>query len=265
MECCCLADGTLPAVQASAGCWLLPNLALILPSRLVVPTLPAPCSVPPDVASWQPSTRCLGHRSRTLLRAPLCAASYCLQVAGLEGNRQAIIDALSPLGPGSVLGGEGAIYFFARLPKGGPFFGCCCKGREWQVARWMQAAGRRARLGADEHAGHSLLFCTRVPSRIAAEFCYPCSVLPTAGCEDDEAVVRWLVRKHKVCLIPGTSCGRPGHVRAAFANLKPEVCAEAAARLKVGLQELVVEGMPAVHAFLQQDSRQAAPAAVASR
>ncbi|KAL4428806.1 hypothetical protein ABPG77_005244 [Micractinium sp. CCAP 211/92] len=124
------------------------------------------------------------------------------QVAGLEGNRQAIIDALSPLGPGSVLGGEGAIYFFARLPE---------------------------------------------------------------GCEDDEAVVRWLVRKHKVCLIPGTSCGRPGHVRAAFANLKPEVCAEAAARLKAGLQELVGEGMPAVHAFLQQDSRQAAPAAVASR
>ncbi len=78
-------------------------------------------------------------------------------------------------------------------------------------------------------------------------------------------MVRWLVRKHKVCLIPGTSCGRPGHVRAAFANLKPEVCAEAAARLKAGLQELVAEGMPAVHAFLQQDSRQAAPAAVASR
>ena len=108
----------------------------------------------------------------------------------------------------------------------------------------------------------------------------------TAGCEDDNAVVQWLVMKHKVrgtcfssiagwrwhgmthalrcgmplaqaaprpmamqhtfgasnqqhfvqaeqlpfhamschavqvCIIPGSSCGRPGHVRAAFANLK---------------------------------------------
>lgn len=31
-------------------------------------------------------------------------------------------------------------------------------------------------------------------------------------------------RPTQVCLIPGSSCGRPGHVRAAFANLKPELC-----------------------------------------
>jgi aspartate/methionine/tyrosine aminotransferase len=73
-----------------------------------------------------------------------------------------------------------------------------------------------------------------------------------AGCEDDDAVVEWLVKRHKVCLIPGSSCGSPGHVRAAFANLKPELCAEAAARLKAGLQELVAEGMPAVRGFLSQ-------------
>jgi aspartate/methionine/tyrosine aminotransferase len=77
----------------------------------------------------------------------------------------------------------------------------------------------------------------------------PCSPCP-AGCEDDDAVVEWLVRKHRVCLIPGSSCGAPGHVRAAFANLKPELCAEAAARLKAGLAELVAEGMPAVRRFL---------------
>jgi hypothetical protein len=39
-------------------------------------------------------------------------------------------------------------------------------------------------------------------------------------------------------------------VRAAFANLKPELCAEAAARLKAGLEELVAGGMPAVRSFL---------------
>ncbi len=63
-------------------------------------------------------------------------------------------------------------------------------------------------------------------------------------------MVEWLVKKHKVCLIPGSSCGCPGHVRAAFANLKPELCLEASGRLKAGLQELVQQGMPAVQQFL---------------
>lgn len=74
-------------------------------------------------------------------------------------------------------------------------------------------------------------------------------------------MVQWLVKKHKVCLIPGSSCGRPGHVRAAFANLKPELCQEAAARLKAGLQELVAGGMPAVRQFLEQQQQAAAAAA----
>ena len=76
-----------------------------------------------------------------------------------------------------------------------------------------------------------------------------------AGCEDDEAVIEWLVQKHKVCLIPGTSCGCPGYIRAAYANLQPADCQRAAARLKQGLEELVAKG-PAV---LQQ--RQPAAAA----
>lgn len=66
------------------------------------------------------------------------------------------------------------------------------------------------------------------------------------GCQDDEAVVEWLVRKHKVCLIPGTACGCPGHVRVAFANLKEEDCREAAGRLKAGLEELAARGMAGV-------------------
>ena len=43
------------------------------------------------------------------------------QVEGLAGNREALVDALSPLGAlgsGSVVGGEGAIYLFAKLPEG---------------------------------------------------------------------------------------------------------------------------------------------------
>ena len=104
------------------------------------------------------------------------------KVHGLEGNRQALLDALSPLGRENIAGGEGAIYLWAKLPEEG-------------------------------------------------------------GNDDDVKVVEWLVKKHKVCVIPGSSCGVRGYIRAAFANLKPELCGEAAARLKVGLTELVEHGM----------------------
>ena len=66
------------------------------------------------------------------------------------------------------------------------------------------------------------------------------------GCEDDEAVVAWLVRQHKVCILPGSSCGEPGYVRVAFANLKADLCKEAATRLKAGLQLLVDSGVKAL-------------------
>lgn len=49
----------------------------------------------------------------------------------------------------------------------------------------------------------------------------------------------WLVEKHGICLIPGSSCGSPGYVRVAFANLQPDVCKVAAARLKAGLEQVV--------------------------
>ena len=39
--------------------------------------------------------------------------------------------------------------------------------------------------------------------------------------------------------------------RVAYANLPPELCAEAASRLKAGLQELIAGGMPPVRAYLQ--------------
>lgn len=59
-------------------------------------------------------------------------------------------------------------------------------------------------------------------------------------------MVEWLVREHAVCIIPGSSCGAPGYVRIAFANLEQEVCREAAARLRRGLEQLCAQGMAAV-------------------
>ena len=67
-----------------------------------------------------------------------------------------------------------------------------------------------------------------------------------AGCEDDEAVVEWLVRKHGVCVIPGSACGAAGYIRAAYANLQPDECRKAGQRLKRGLQQLAARGISAL-------------------
>ncbi|KAK9809123.1 hypothetical protein WJX72_009699 [[Myrmecia] bisecta] len=70
------------------------------------------------------------------------------------------------------------------------------------------------------------------------------------GCEDDEAVVAWMVRRHRVAVIPGSACGCPGYFRAAFGKPAPDQYGEAAARLKQALQQLVKEGFAAVRAAL---------------
>jgi aspartate/methionine/tyrosine aminotransferase len=54
--------------------------------------------------------------------------------------------------------------------------------------------------------------------------------------------------QHGVCVIPGSACGAPGHIRAAYANLQPELCQQAAARLKAGLTQLAAEGAGALKA-----------------
>ncbi|EGD72718.1 hypothetical protein PTSG_04446 [Salpingoeca rosetta] len=56
--------------------------------------------------------------------------------------------------------------------------------------------------------------------------------------EEDERVAEWLAHQHHVAVIPGSSCGLPGFVRVAFANLSPAKCKEASARLCAGLREL---------------------------
>ena len=77
----------------------------------------------------------------------------------------------------------------------------------------------------------------------------PDSVAPSEGAiyvfcrlpenhRDDMKVVEWLVRRHRVCVIPGGSCGAPGYVRVAFGNVDAEACRDACSRLEKGLKEL---------------------------
>ncbi|KAJ4763881.1 Aspartate aminotransferase [Rhynchospora pubera] len=60
---------------------------------------------------------------------------------------------------------------------------------------------------------------------------------------DDFEVVKWLVHKHGVVVIPGSSSGGPGYLRISFGGLKEDDCHLAADRLKRGLEQLVTEGM----------------------
>ena len=61
------------------------------------------------------------------------------------------------------------------------------------------------------------------------------------GLEDDVAVVKTLVDEYGVCLIPGSACGMPGHVRVCYANLPLERTRIAAQRLRAGLERLVAD------------------------
>lgn len=60
---------------------------------------------------------------------------------------------------------------------------------------------------------------------------------------DDFEVVRWIARRHKVVVIPGSASGGPGYIRISFGGLKEEDCRAAAVRLRQGLEELVNDGM----------------------
>eukprot|EP00878_Enallax_costatus_P016901 GHUV01017742.1.p1 GENE.GHUV01017742.1~~GHUV01017742.1.p1 ORF type:complete len:450 (+),score=122.28 GHUV01017742.1:1027-2376(+) len=126
------------------------------------------------------------------------------QIQGLASNRAVIADALSSLGTQGHgwAGGEGAIYYWAKLPD---------QFQELHVAAAGSANGHSSSKAAGLEAGLS----------------------------GDEAVVEWLIKEHGVCIIPGSACGAPGYVRVAFANLQPEQCEVAAARLKAGLKQLV--------------------------
>ena len=64
--------------------------------------------------------------------------------------------------------------------------------------------------------------------------------LPEKIC-DDQRVVERLVKEHKVCIIPGSSCGSEGYIRVAFGNLTEAECREACDRLKRGLTRILEE------------------------
>ena len=62
--------------------------------------------------------------------------------------------------------------------------------------------------------------------------------------QDDTKVVEWLAKTHGVCVIPGSSCGAPGHIRLAYANMETNAIAAACERLTQGLKVLREEGLP---------------------
>jgi len=63
--------------------------------------------------------------------------------------------------------------------------------------------------------------------------------LPEKYRNHDMKVVKWVANTHKVGLIPGSSCGAPGYVRVAFANMVGPDMQRAAARLKKAVAQLV--------------------------
>jgi katanin p60 ATPase-containing subunit A1 len=144
------------------------------------------------------------------------------QLSGLQENQAVIEDALSPLGTAGHgwVGGEGAIYYWAKLPA------APAQQHSADIPANADAAGTNGSASAAQ-AGSSME--TSNSDAAAAR----------ALASGDEAVVEWLIQEHGVCIIPGSACGAPGYVRVAFANLEPEQCKVAAGRLKAGFQQLV--------------------------
>ena len=141
------------------------------------------------------------------------AAWVAERVAGLRGNREAVRAALAPLdafaaaeeeeeqeeGGGGGGGGGGSALGAAR-------------GAIYLWSRLPASLLRGGRGGGQQQQQQQLT---------------------------DSSVVEWLVKRHGVCLVPGSACGSPGRVRAAFANLEPRECERAAARLARGVEELL--------------------------
>ncbi len=78
-----------------------------------------------------------------------------------------MLDALSPLGDDCIFGGDGAIYLWAKLPTGVTPAQACMSPR------------------------------AHIPVLTHYAVAWQDFFVLSAGCEDDEAVVSWLVRQHK--------------------------------------------------------------------
>ena len=125
---------------------------------------------------------------------------------------------------------------------------CLAEGRSWVAERVAGLAPSRAAVAAAlaplgpaaVAGGDAIYFWARLPP----------------GCEDDEAVVRWMVAAHRVAAVPGAACGCPGHLRVAFGRPRPGPEFEgAAARLAAACAELAEGGRGVVRAWEQGCSR----------
>ncbi|GFR53019.1 hypothetical protein Agub_g15711 [Astrephomene gubernaculifera] len=139
----------------------------------------------------------------------------------LTANRDLLRSALAPLEP-HVVGGEGAIYLWARLPPS------CCRGGKGGKG---SSDGKECKEGEKSGNGGGEGEVDGVPREEEEEEV------------DDRSVVEWLVAQAGVCVIPGSACGMPGYIRCSYANLPPQQFPRAVARLRAGLQHLVQYGM----------------------
>lgn len=58
---------------------------------------------------------------------------------------------------------------------------------------------------------------------------------------DDVEVCRQLVEEYGIAIIPGSFCGFPGWIRVCYANLEPSLCAQAADRLRNGIEKIIIK------------------------
>lgn len=176
---------------------------------------------------------------------PICAAqiSQIVALAALEGD-----------------GGAAAGHPDASHASGGPGGGggAAAAGRaanEEEEARVRELVGREyvaARVAAlargNRESVGAALRAALGPGRVRGGEggIYFFAQLPDGFESRDEDVVRWLVAKAGVCVVPGSACHAPGWLRVGFANLPPAACAAAAGRLGGGLRELAERGPAAL-------------------
>jgi len=137
------------------------------------------------------------------------------------------------LGARNVMGGSGALYLFARLPVP--------SSPSSSVGPGLALAEKAVRVGeVDARARAAPAGPAGAPSAVSGSAVAPARVRPD-GLVDDEELVERLAREFGVCVIAGSACGVPGHIRVCFANLSPESAelAEAAKRLEAGLSALL--------------------------
>jgi aspartate/methionine/tyrosine aminotransferase len=209
---------------------------------------------------------CPGQLSQHLALAALQHGGQYVHdaIAALEHNRQLIADALSPLGKHGEgwVGGDGAIYYFAKLPErfaaapaGSAAVGDAAAPAGVTTSDTSAAAAAAAApasftaaapAGVEGAAAGVNTSNTSAAAAAAAGAAAAGKVGEFKSCSDED-VVAWLIREHGVCVIPGSACGAPGWIRVAYANLSPQQCEVAAARLKAGLQQLLeLERVPCV-------------------